>query len=311
MSEEQIKIGTENLLKAQSFRKDDARERALQAIENLEKRGAKVTFRSVAREANLSVSYLYKYDDIKLRIAQTRNNQGSLPRQLQPKSDSSYNKILVRLKERIVKLEEENKKLKGINEGLAGKVHRIHFLEDQVERQKQIIEDLQTRMKEMQAHVNQAKIISISQGKLITDTVNEEQFNKYILTDDLKTKISELGIKLNDNLIQIINSSTEKQVLNALGVVKERLAVGKVKSKVGLFRSALVENWEPNETEIDIKKSQFHEWYELARAYGIVIGSKEEDGIILVQENSKEWIDYEKFSKKWTLAYLKQAVKDK
>ncbi|MDZ7968562.1 MAG: hypothetical protein RM368_27020 [Nostoc sp. DedSLP03] len=64
-----------------------------------------------------------------------------------------------------------------------------------------------------------------------------------------------MGIKLNNNLIQIINSSTEKQVLNALGVVKERLALGKVKSKLGLFRSALVENWEPNETKIDKKIS--------------------------------------------------------
>ncbi|MCP6758495.1 MAG: DUF6262 family protein [Fischerella sp. CENA71] len=308
MSSEQIKIGTENLLKAQSFRKDDARERALQAIENLENRGAKVTFRSVAREANLSVSYLYKYDDIKERIAQTRNNQGSLPRQLQPKTDSSYNKILTRLKERIRKLESENEKLKGINEGLAGKVHRIHFLEDQVERQKQIIEDLQTRIKELQSQVNQTKVVAITQDKLIEEKNSQSESRGCILTEKLRTQISEVGIKLNDHLIQLIISSTEKQVLNALGVVKERLAVGKVKSKAGLFRSALASSWEPNETNADIQKSQFHEWYELARAYGIVIASKEEDGVIFVQENSRNWISYEKFSKKWTLEYLRQKV---
>lgn len=309
MSESQIKIGTENLLKAQSFRKDDARERAFQAIENLEKRGAKITFRSVAREANLSVSYLYKYDDIKLRVAQTRNNQGSLPRQLQPLTDSSSNKILARLKERIVKLEEENKKLKGINEGLAGKVHRIHFLEDQIERQKQIIEDLQTRMKELQVQVNQAKIISITQGKSIQEGSSEKQNRKCILTEELKTQISEVGIKLNAHLIQMINSSNEKQVLTALRVVKERLSVGKVKSKAGLFRSALIEGWSPNETQSEIQKSQFNEWYDLAKAYGIVIGRKEEDDVMLVQENSSEWILYEELSKKWTLDYLRQAVK--
>ncbi|MCC5670777.1 hypothetical protein LC653_45270, partial [Nostoc sp. CHAB 5784] len=247
----------------------------------------------------------------KLRIAETRNNQGSLPRQLQPKSDSSYNKILARLKERIVKLEEENKKLKGINEGLAGKVHRIHFLEDQVERQKQIIEDLQARMKELQVQVNQSKVVPITQGKSIEEKNSDEESRGCILTEKLKTQISEVGIKLNDNLIQLIKSSTDKQVFNALAVVKERLAVGKVKSKTGLFRSALVENWEPNETKMDIQKSQFHEWYELARAYGIVIDSKEEDGIILVQENSRKWISYEEFSKKWTLDYLHRVVKDK
>lgn len=311
MSEEQIKIGTENLLKAQSFRKDDAREKALQAIKNLENRGAKVTFRSVAREANLSVSYLYKYNEIKQHIAETRNNQGSLPRQLQPKTDSSYSKILARLKERVRKLEEENKNLKGINKGLAGKVHRIHFLGDQVERQKQIIEDLQARMKELQTQINQARVIPITQGKSMEEKNYEEESRKFILTKELKTEISELEIKLNDNLIQMINSSTEKQVINALAVLKERLAVGKVKSKTGLFRSALVEGWKPNETELEIQKSQFNEWYDLAKAYGIVVSRKQENGVIFVQENSREWILYEELSKKWTLDYLRQVVKGK
>ena len=308
MSEEQIKIGTENLLKAQSERKENARERALQAIETLEKRGAKVNFRSVAREANLSVSYLYKYDDIKQRIAEIRQQQDSLPRQFKPKSDSSYAKVLGRLKERIRKLEAENTKLKGINEGLAGKVHRIHFLEDQVERQKQIIEDLQERMRELQMQVNQAKVIPMLQVKSSEGINSEEKPRDCLLTEELKARFSEVGIKLNKTLIEMIESSTEQQVMNALGVVEERLAVGQVKSKTGLFRSALVAGWEPNEIEADRQKSQFDEWYELARAYGIVIGKKEEGDVILVQENTKVWIPYEKLSQRWTLDYLRRVV---
>lgn len=305
MSNEQIKIGTENLLKAQSARKEDAKERALQAIETLQKRGAKVNFRSVAREANLSVSYLYKYDDIKQRIAEIRQQQDSLPRQFKPKSDSSYAKVLSRLKERIKKLEAENTKLKGINEGLAGKVHRIHFLEDQVERQKQIIEDLQTRMKELQVNLDRANVIPLTPVK----KSSQSESNESILTEKLQAEISEVGIRLNKYLIKLIDSSTEKQVIAALEVVKERLAVSKVKSKVGLFRSALVEGWQPNLTESDRQKSQFEEWYELARTYGIVIGSKKENNVILVRENSGDWITYQEFSQKWTLEYLRQTVK--
>ena len=305
MSNEQIKIGTENLLKAQLVRKEDAKERALQAIETLEKRGAKVNFRSVAREANLSVSYLYKYDDIKQRIAEIRQQQDSLPRQFKPKSDSSYSKVLGRLKDRIKKLEAENTKLKGINEGLAGKVHRIHFLEDQVERQKQIIEDLQTRMKELQVNLDRANVIPLTPVK----KSSQSESNESILTEKLQAEISEVGIRLNQSLIKLINSSTEKRVVEALEVVKERLAVSKVKSKVGLFRSALVEGWKPNLTESDRQKSQFEEWYELARAYGIVIGSREESNVIWVRENSGDWIPYPEFSQKWTLDYLRKVVK--
>ncbi len=159
--------------------------------------------------------------------------------------------------------------------------------------------------------VNQAKVIPMLQVKSSEGINSEEKPRDCLLTEELKARFSEVGIKLNKTLIEMIESSTEQQVMNALGVVEERLAVGQVKSKTGLFRSALVAGWEPNEIEADRQKSQFDEWYELARAYGIVIGKKEEGDVILVQENTKVWIPYEKLSQRWTLDYLRRVVTGK
>ena len=102
-----------------------------------------------------------------------------------------------------------------------------------------------------------------------------------------------------------------EQVINALSVVKESLAVGsKVRSKPGLFRRALEKEWFPNESdseqEANAIRSTFIEWYDRARTYGIVIGSREEDGVLMVQENTGQWYKFEEFSSKWTLDYLKQ-----
>ncbi|MHC5824961.1 MAG: hypothetical protein ACYT04_56235 [Nostoc sp.] len=45
---------------------------------------------------------------------------------------------------------------------------------------------------------------------------------------------------------------------------------------------------------------------ELAREFGIVIGSrKEDDGSIWIQENTRQWFPFEEFSSKWTLEYLR------
>ncbi|NJL77677.1 MAG: hypothetical protein HC815_38520 [Richelia sp. RM1_1_1] len=55
----------DNLKQAQAARKEDSLKRVNEALNNLKKRRDKINFHSVAREANLSVSYLYKYPEIK------------------------------------------------------------------------------------------------------------------------------------------------------------------------------------------------------------------------------------------------------
>ena len=140
----------ENLKKTQSARKEDARERVNKAIERLQKRGGKINFHTVAREASVSVSYLYKYPELKQQIAELRNKQSHLPPLAKPVSSKSHDRVVARFKERIQKLEEQNRELRRKNEALAGQVYRVHLLQEQVERQQETIEDLEARLAEVQ-----------------------------------------------------------------------------------------------------------------------------------------------------------------
>lgn len=154
--------------------------------------------------------------------------------------------------------------------------------------------------------ISNPKIASLDQKRSQQPTNDD-------ISDELKANLSEVGIKLNKTLTQMIKSAPEAQVMSALSVVKEALALGAVRSKAGLFRKALEEAWEPNEADSEREASTtrrcFSEWYDLARAYGIVVGSREEDGVLVVQENTGQWHKFEDFSTKWTLDYLKQVQK--
>ncbi len=125
-------------------------ERVNRAIDRMVEQGAKINFSTVAKEANVSVSYLYKYPEVKVRIAELRNQQSVMPRprMAEPSSNKSHQRIVNRLKARIKQLEGEVKELKKINEGLAGRVYKVSELEAMVERQRKHIEDLESRLKD-------------------------------------------------------------------------------------------------------------------------------------------------------------------
>ena len=147
----------ENLKKTQSARKEEARVQVDKAIEHLQKTGGKINFHTVAREAHLSVSYLYKYPELKQHIAELRSLQSHLPPPAKQVSSKSHNKVIARLKDRIHTLENENRELRRKNEALAGQVYRTHHLQEQVERQQKKIEVLQTRLEEASKQKSVAK----------------------------------------------------------------------------------------------------------------------------------------------------------
>ncbi len=221
----------ENLKKTQAARKEDARERVDKAIENIQKMGGKINFHTVAREANLSVSYLYKYPELKQLIGELRSKQSHLPPPAKPVASKSHDRVVARFKERINKLERENSELRRKNEALAGQVYRVHHLQEQVERQQQTIEDLQARLTEAHEQKPVAKVTPIS-SKI-----------KAKVSDSLKAELDSLGIKLNGTLINKINASTEETVLAAIEALKDQLNRGEVKNSGGWLARAIEEGW--------------------------------------------------------------------
>ncbi len=116
-------------------RSQETLKRTDEAINRLVKQGKAITFQSVARAAGVSVAYLYKYDSIKQRIDQLRKQQYPI-KGLPPKqqaSDDSKMAIIKTLKERIRKLEAENKELRDHIEVAQGLAMQISDLKQQLE----------------------------------------------------------------------------------------------------------------------------------------------------------------------------------
>ena len=301
----------DTLKKTQESRKQDCLERVYKAIECLQKIGAKINFHTVAKEANLSVSYLYKYPELKQQVAQLRSQQSLMPLSLVAKPiSSSHTKIVSRLRERLHSLESVNQELRRKNEALAGQVYRVHYLQEQVERQEQTIEDLTTRLKEAHAQISAAKVTSITQAKSlhVNDLIQE---HPKILgkNDNIQSQLDNLGIKVNSTLAKLIKVAPEEIVLKAIDALKEALAATKVRNASGFLVEAIRNTWIPNEGyEQKVELNVFNKWYPIAKSLNLVIASMQEDGVLYVITQEQKRVTFEQILFKYPLDELQEMV---
>ena len=322
MSGKEQRIAKLNAVQQQ--RKQDCIDRTEKAISKLLQNNERVSFGAIARIANVSVSYLYKYPEIKERIQDIRNQQVKNARKLtrpQTASEKSKQVIIKQLRERINNLEWEKKELKKQNEKMTGELYRIGTKLDMFDRvnsqsikQAEEIKLLKLKLEQAQNELDICKSKLIENNPKVASISKkiEESNNSQEIDDQLKAKLSELGVRLNATLKKIIISKTKQQINNALGAVEEYLASGKkVKSKAGLLRKALEETWMPNLTDEERKVSQvndtFSEWFKLAKDQGVVQASQGTPKGILVLEPTGDWTPLETMIEKgWTLEYLQK-----
>ena len=220
-----------NLKKTQEQRKQDSQNKVYQAIERLQKLNAKINFHTVAREAQVSVSYLYKYPEIKQYIGELRSKQNSLPVSPVAKPNStSHGKVVTRLQERIKKLEAENKELKQKCEALAGQVYRVHHLESQVERLQEQNEDLRVKLGEQEI------------AKKVTP-ISSKRKTKSVTSGGIQSELDSLGISLNPTLNKTIKAATEDTVLAAIEALKDQLSKQDIPNPGGWLNKAIKEGW--------------------------------------------------------------------
>lgn len=254
----------ETLKKTQESRKQDCLERVYKAIERLQKIDAKINFHTVAKEANLSVSYLYKYPELKQHLAELRSQQSSMPVSPVAKpGSSSHAKVVSRLKERIHQLEDVNQELRRKNEALAGQVYRVHCLQEQCLRQQQTIEDLQKRLKDIYDEKSIATVTPISSKR------------KAEVTDQIKTELDKLNISLNPTLNKKIKQRDEQTVLVAIAALKDQLQRGDIKNPGGWLARAIEEEWTTSQSIKQLETSRypegFEQWYAEAIEAGFVL----------------------------------------
>jgi DNA repair exonuclease SbcCD ATPase subunit len=240
-----VKARIETLKKAQAVRKDESLDRVYKAIERLQKTGGKINFPTIAKEANVSVSYLYKYPELKQHIGELRNQQSSIPRKPMAQSvrSESHVKVVGRFKERIRHLEEQNRELRRKNEALAGQVYRVHYLQDQVERQQQTIEDLETRLKEAYTQLTAFKVTPINQAKTLKESLPISEVQKSGIPSRIQSELDKLGIHLNSTLTRIIKATDEEVVMDAIAALEQEMKTTEVVNLGGFLYSGIKERW--------------------------------------------------------------------
>ena len=236
MSSRNPKGNPETLVKAAQAKKEDAAKRLEAAIQKVLDSGETITFRAVAETAGLSVSYLYKYPEIKNRIADLRNQQkaatgglvNKIPK-IQPATDKSKSVL-------ISKLRQENRRLRGENEGLKkhlevvqGRLVELRHIEQENAR-------LKLRIQEFEQSLTDTKVTPISKAKSSG------------VTDQIKSELDSLGIKLNSTLTKKIKASNSETVLAAIEALKDQLNRGEINNPGGWLAKAITEGWVKAET---------------------------------------------------------------
>ncbi len=261
-----------------------------------------INFNSVAEASGLSRGWLYKEAEVKARIIQLREQTEStkkIPSKQKP-SDTSKDAIIRTIKTKTKKVEAENKALKSQLEVVYGQLLNQKELERKLERLEAENVKLKDRLYAPDSVETGAK--KVTQFKAISS-----------ISERITHELESLGINPSSTLVKQIENASEEAVIIAIDALKQQQDSTIVRSPEGFLSAAIRDSWKPNEAidSTEATKDLIEEWYELARAYGVVKGRRLEDKEWLVQENTGHWFKYQELSSKWTLDYLRQVVKIK
>jgi hypothetical protein len=170
------------LRRTQAERKEQKKEQVLKAIQEIQKQKKPLTFKNIATVSGCSISYLYKWDDIKAYIHELQNQKETTLNSLEEPEGKDKPHSLKTLhqvaKDKISKLEEEIKELKRQNEVLRGYVAEIYEIRDENER-------LRSQLRELTSSDSSSKIIPIRSSQ--ASKVNLEEANSAVPVKDKKT----------------------------------------------------------------------------------------------------------------------------
>ena len=230
----------EVLRRTQAQRKEQKKEQVLKAIAEIQKQKKPLTFKNIATVAGCSISYLYKWDEIKAYIHELQNSKQTTLNSIEednkerPYSLKTLHEVS---KQRIRDLEATIKDLKHQNEKLRGHVTEIYELRDENER-------LRTQLRELIRPASSSKVVSIqaSAKKKKSFALSETEDS----TDSIIESIKELGLKVGNKLKEEIASREPEQVQLSIKAFEQYRNTHEVKSQEACLLSMIREEAEPN-----------------------------------------------------------------
>lgn len=292
-------------------KRQEAIERTKAGIRQLLKKERAVNFKSVAEVAGVSTAWLYKEPEIKAQIEHLRKQQTrgkKLPPQ-QRASDASKNAMIKTLKERIKKLEAENRGLRDHIEVVQGIAMQVKDLNKQIG----VLTSENSKLKEQLD-----KCLASSEVKQTTRQDSKITFlNKKEATSShtshlVQSKLDELGIKVNSTLDQLIEAASEEMVLKAIDALREAETSYEVHNPSGFLVEAIKNTWTPNEGyEQKVELDVFNQWYPLAQSLNLVQAATQLDGVQHVLNTQGKWVLFSQIIAEYPLNKLRETVNGK
>ena len=242
----------EVLRRTQAKRKEQKKEQVLKAIQEIQKQKKPLTFKNIATVAGCSISYLYKWDDIKAYIHELQQKKETTLNSLEEDSKHrphSLKTLHQVAKDKIRKLETEIKELKHQNEILRGHVAEIYEIRDENER-------LRNQLRELTSPNPSSKVVSI------TTPIKEKKasFPPIVTNNDTSESvidsIKDLGIKVSKKLRAEIASRDIEKVKLSIEAFKQYRDNHDVKSQEACLLSMICDEAEPNtesKSQVNIK----------------------------------------------------------
>ncbi len=311
----------EALKDAAERKRQDALLRTDQAINRLIKQGKRINFPSVALEAGVSVTYLYKYNELRERIERLRNQQeptvdkSSLT---QPATDNSKAVIIENLKQQVNKLKAENRGLRDQIEMVYGRMHIMRAVEQEVEVLKSENSRLQTEIHSLKEQLSECrqdaklKINSPSDFQSKVAFLDSPTQKSSTISNQIKSELSQIGIELNTTLTKTIQSAREELVLSAIEALKVAMTTGNIERPGGWLNKAIKNGWKPNEKHLpqdNVERDIFNSWFDLAYKQRLVLASTlGDDGQIYVYTHDGVSLPFQQMLTEYPLERLKSSL---
>lgn len=252
------------LRRTQAKRKEQKKEQVLKAIQKLQKHSKPLTFKNIATVAGCSISYLYKWDEIKAYIHELQQKKETTLNPIeeenkhQPHSLKTLHEVA---KQRIRDLETTIRELKLQNEKLRGHVTEIYELRDECQR-------LRTQLRELTSPTPSSKVIPIqaSTKKTIQPSPTNKRRDPVSPTDasgsaprqesieEIIESIKGMGIKVGIKLKQEITNRDPELLKSAIEAFKQYREGHPVRSQEACLLSMIRSEAEPNTVSKPNKK---------------------------------------------------------
>ena len=244
------------LLKSSAERKEQARQKVIDAVQKLKQAGQIVSFPNVARVAGGSKSYLNKWPEVKTYIQEARDiktgkdflipkERETGPYSLKTRHEIDRNRIKV--------LEAEIEELKRQNQLLLGHVAEIYELRDECER-------LRSRVR---AITNPAQKASVLQAvpKQTAAAADKQKYKD--IPQDILDAVEKLGIKLGVRLVKSLRQNPPEQIRSAIAAFEQYRLTTVIESPAACLKAMIEEGAEPN-VRLEPSKDEddeFDMWY--------------------------------------------------